>query len=241
MRTRRYALVIAAVVTAVVVAAALVAATNVAARGNVGAPVKAGGTGHTITVNGHGEADVAPDTATLSLGVESRGMDAQSALASASSRTNAVVAAVKAQGIPASHIQTSNLSIWYDSQSNAYVATHELTVKITDVNSVGSVLDAAVAAGANNSWGVQFGLSNPSNARSQALQAAVGDARKRAESLAAALGVTISGIGSVSEASYSNPINYAAPTPAGQAGSGTNVQPGQLQITGDITTVYTFG
>src|SRR5436305_14041237 len=59
---------IAVVATAIVVAAAVfVLAPAASARGNVGAPVRQGATNHTISVGGHGEIQVAPDQATLTV------------------------------------------------------------------------------------------------------------------------------------------------------------------------------
>jgi uncharacterized protein YggE len=212
------------------------------AGSNVGAPLRQGSTGHTISVSGHGEVQVAPDMATLTVGVQSSSDTAQGALADAANKMTAVIAAIEAQGVPASHIQTTDLEIWYDSQRGAYVASHSVTASLDDVNHVGNVLDAAVGAGANNSWGVSFGLKNQSAARSQALQSAIADARTRANSIASALGVTISGVGSASEASVSVPQPVPVFAAAAAAPSAaTPVQPGQLTVTADVNVTYTFG
>src|SRR5436853_155380 len=82
-----------------------VAARSAFARGNA-APGRQSTTGNLIHVQGHGEVSVAPDQATLNLGVETRSQDAQDALSKNSTQMNAVIAAIKAQGIPAKNIQT---------------------------------------------------------------------------------------------------------------------------------------
>jgi uncharacterized protein YggE len=155
---------------------------------------------------------------------------------------NAVITAVEGQGVPQKNIQTSDLSIWYDSEHDQYVVSHQTTIRIDNVTKVGAVLDAAVAAGANNSWGVSFGLQDESAARSQALQSAVADARKRANAIASALGVTITGVSSAGEASYTvtPPVPIAA-APSASGATSTPVQPGQLTVTADVNVVYTFG
>jgi uncharacterized protein len=224
------------------VSAAFFVVQGVSARGNVGAPVAQSVTNHTIAVGGHGEVDVAPDMATLQVGVQTNGNDAQAALANNATKMSAVIAAIQGFNVPTSHIKTSDLSIWYDSDHNTYVVSHTVTVNLDGTSTVGQVLDAAVAAGANNSWGVTFGLKDDSAARSQALQAAIADARGRANSMATSLGVSITGVGSASETSYSapQPIVYAAKAAAAPAPS-TPVQAGQLTITADVSVVYTFG
>lgn len=196
---------------------------------------------HTISVSGHGEATSTPDKATITVGVQTKGTDAQSALASNAGRMNSVMAALASQGVPADHIKTTDLSIYQDSQSNDYLVSHQLILSLDNVAKVGQVLDAAVAAGANNSWGVQFGLKDASAPKSQALTAAIADARKKADTIAAAVGATVTGATSVSEASYNPPIPFAGAARAAQASTATQVQPGQLVTSADVNVVYTFG
>jgi uncharacterized protein YggE len=226
----------------VAVSGSFLAVQAAGARGNVGAPVKqAAPTNHTLSVGGHGEVLVAPDMARITVGVQSKGQDAREALSRNSTSLNAVVAAIEGQGVAASRIQTSDLSLWYDDQHGNYVASHNLDVRIDDVNKVGSVLDAAVGAGANTSWGVSFALKDESAARAQALQAAIADARKRANSMASALGVSVTGVVSAGEATV-NVVQPPYPAAAqASAAAGTNVQPGQLTISADVTVVYSFG
>jgi uncharacterized protein YggE len=226
---------------ALLAAGGTLVAQTAGARSNVGAPVKTSTTGHTITVSGDGAATVTPDMATITLGVETKGGDAQAALHSNATKMTAVIAAIKAQGVPDNKIQTSNLSLYQDSQSDIYVADNNVTVEVDAINNVGQVIDAAVDAGANNSWGISFGLKDQSGARAQALQAAVADARKHADAIATGLGVSVSGVGSASEVSYDNPIRFGAAPAPGAVGVSTPVQAGELQITATVQVVYTFG
>jgi|SRR5579884_38954 len=231
--------IVAGLVTLLVIAGAVALAPEVVARSTVGAVAKAGATNHTISVVGHGTVQVAPDMATVTLGVETKGDDAATALSNNATRMNAVIAAAEAQGVTADHIQTSDLSLYYDDQHETYVASHQITVTIDAIGNVGQVIDAAVGAGANNSWGVSFGLKDESAARVQALQAAVGNAQKRAQAIATALGVSISGVGSAAEASYT--VTPPVEAPAAGVASSTPVEPGQLTVTADVNVVYTFG
>ncbi|GAC1398590.1 MAG: SIMPL domain-containing protein [Chloroflexota bacterium] len=210
----------------------------VSARGNA-APA----TNHTLSVSGHGQAAIAPDMATVTVGVQSKAQDAQTALSRDNQKMSAVIDAVKGQGISASHIQTSQLSLWYDSEHQEYVASHTLTVRVDSIGKTGPVLDAAVLAGADSSWGVSFGVKDPSVARSDALKGAIADARKRADTMAAALEVTVTGVGSASEATYSNPPIETGGVRAGvnSAPVATPIQPGEITVTADVNVVYSFG
>jgi uncharacterized protein len=199
-------------------------------------------TSHTISVSGHGDALATPDMATLTIGVQTKGIDAQSALSSNAAKLNAVVAAIQNEGVAANKIKTSDLNLYLDSQTNTYQASHDLTVTLDNVAKVGTVLDASVAAGANNSWGVDFGLKDASGQQAQALTLAVANARKRADAMAAALGVSVTGVGSASDVAYSSPVVYAGAARAASApSSATQVQPGQLTTSADVNVVYTFG
>lgn len=228
---------------ALVVALTLSLGQHAQARGRTASTAKQStSSAHTMTVSGHGDATATPDRATITVGVQTKGSDAQAAFTSASTKLNAVIAAIEAQGVTADRIQTSDLSMYFDSQSNGYVVSHSVTVTLDSVNKTGPVLDAAVAAGANNSWGVNFGLKDSSAPRSQALTAAIADARQKANVMAAALGVSVTGVQSVSESSSTPPIPYAAAARAPSASSSdTQVQPGQLTISADVNVVYTFG
>src|SRR5437660_291602 len=88
----------------------------------VTAPSRATTPAHTIAVSGHGDVSVAPDMALITLGVQTRAEDAATASSNNASRMNAVIAAVEAQGVAADHIQTTNLSIYFDQQRNEYIA-----------------------------------------------------------------------------------------------------------------------
>ncbi len=197
---------------------------------------------HTVTVSGHGDASATPDMATLSVGVQTKGIDAQSALSANAEKMNAVLSALTAQGIPADHITTSDLSLYLDSQSNTYQASHTLSVNLDNVDKVGTVLDAAVSAGANESWGVSFGLKDDSTAKAAAIRAAVTDARNKADAMASALGLSVTGVSSASESTENVPLPFEAPRAAASASStATQVQPGQLSISSDVSIVYTVG
>jgi uncharacterized protein YggE len=213
------------------------------ARGNAAAPAGATTAAHTISVSGHGEVQLAPDMATLDVSVQTKGSDAQQALSANATKMTNVIQAIKNQGIAANHIRTGQISLWFDQQNDTYYASHEISVRIDDVNTVGAVLDAAVGAGATSSWGVSFGFKDVSTGQAQSLQAAVANAKKRADALAAAAGVTISGVSSISDATYSqSPIVYAAGLAGAPAAAPTTpVQVGQQTVSADVSIVYTFG
>ena len=174
-----------------------------------------------ITVSGSGETQVTADTAIVSLGVNARDKD----VLVAQQKANSIIAAIRASlgilGIPADCINTDYMNIYaiYDYQGDqelvtAYNAGSTLAIKVTDMNTVGKVIDNAFAAGANTLNGISFSASDTDAAKAESLKKAVADAKARAEVLAEASGLKLSGIETISEGgtfTYDNTVsNFSA-------------------------------
>ena len=107
------------------------------------------------------------------------------------------------------------------------------------MNSIGKVLDAATGAGANEIDGISFTFTSGTyaNLQQQALAKAIQDASGQAQTMAAALGVHITGVVSVSPAYVYQPyINSKVNTAA--SGASTPIQTGTLQVTVNVQIVY---
>jgi hypothetical protein len=154
-----------------------------------------------LTVSGDGEARVAPDEATVRLGVLAQAPTARAAQEQVSRTANAILDAVRKLGVTAEQIQTSDLSLnpVYAQNANTtgepritgYQANNVVTIRLQKLDQVGPVIDAGLAAGANRLDGVMFGLRNDQAARGEALTAAVAAARAKAQALARALRVRL--------------------------------------------------
>jgi hypothetical protein len=195
-----------------------------------------------ITVTGEGTVQVTPDMATISLGVTTDGASAAEAMAANSKALQAVIDRLKAAGIEDCDLQTSNLTLnpnWvgYDFGSTpkiaGYVASNMLNVRVRALNSLGTVLDASIADGANTLNGITFDLSAPRPAQDEARKAAVEDAKARATLLVEAAGASLGKIVSITEnAGYGSGMPMfraeasAAPVP---------VASGQIGLTSSVT------
>ena len=166
-------------------------------------------TGPQITVTGEGVIELPPDMATLRLGVQSEARLAAQALSANSADMAAVLALLADAGVAETDIQTSGLTLVprqdYTSLGQAgtigFVASNQVTVRIRDLDRLGGLLDAVVRDGANRFGGLQFGLAERSAALAEARAGAVADARTKAETYAAAAGVTLGPILSISDQS----------------------------------------
>lgn len=92
--------------------------------------------------------------------------------------------------------------------AGSYVASEVLQVTVP-VRSAGMVLDTAIGAGANESFGLSYQSSNVEGLYRTALGRAVESARASAQAIAASAHVSIAGIQSISTLGESNPVAMA--------------------------------
>ena len=150
----------------------------------------------TITVNGSGETLVTADTAVVSVGVSVRKKDALEAQSAANEVIASIRAALAGAGLKEEDISTGYINLYavYDYSKDveeivAYNANSSLAIKVTDMGRVGEVIDMAFGAGANTLDGVSFSVTDDTEARKEALKAAVEDAKEKAAILAEAAGL----------------------------------------------------
>ncbi len=162
-----------------------------------------------ITVSGSGTTLVNADYAMVTLGVVHMEKDVLKAQEKVNSAINAIRAALIESGIAKEDINTDQVRInaRYDYSGSVekivgYSASSYLVIRTDDMENVGSVIDTAFTAGANTLDGIEFFAEDTEDAREESLTFAVNDARKKAEIIAKAAGLTITGIETISE-SYS--------------------------------------
>ena len=194
---------------------------------------------HTISVAGSGKVTVIPDMGTIRLGVVVERKTAKEAREAAAAAMTKVVDAVRKLGIADKDIATANVSLnpVYDYPANAtprirgYQLNNTITITVRDLDKISDVLDDGVAAGANSVDGISFDVADRAAAEAQAREAAVKDAKAKADTLANGLGVRITGVASVSE-SVSTPIWYqpAFGAVAADKAAETPVLPGSTDV-----------
>lgn len=179
------------------------------------APAAAQGNGvagmRQVTVVGSGESRVAPDMATVQIGVETTAPSTQEALAQNTAQAQAIIDQLTQLGVAERDVQTSGLNIYatYSDDGrtvSGYTVSNTVSVVIRELAQAGALLDQVVQAGANRVYGISFGISNPDAAEAQARDAAMADARARAEQLAQASGAQIGAVLVISENIGSAPV-----------------------------------
>jgi hypothetical protein len=120
-----------------------------------------------------------------------------------------------------------------------YWASNMLSVRIRDLAKVGGILQAGIDAGANNVSGLYFALEDPDSLLQEARVQAVADARKRAESLVAAAGAKLGKVLSIRETSpWYGPVMARADFDKAAGAESVPVQPGELEVTGQVEVVF---
>lgn len=209
---------------------------------------QAAGGERVIQASGEGVVRVRPDQATVSIGVETQAATAGQAQAENARRAQAVSERLLGLGLGREDLQTAwvGLSPVYEYGGGAsrlvgYRALNQLRVRLADPSQVGRVLDAAVAAGANQVQGVAFGLRDEAAARREALSKAVEDARARAEAMATAAGVRLGEVVAVTEGGPPGPnplLRMAAGVPETAGSAATPVEPGELEVRAAVTVAF---
>lgn len=204
-----------------------------------------------LSVSGLGVVYLTPDIVYINIGVNTQRPNASEAVEINKEQTAQVIDAIKNFGVDAKDIRTTNFSIWSNPQydpsgqitGTTYSVDNTVNVTIRDLDKLGDLLDAAISAGANNIYSIQFDVEDKTAATKEARTKAVEDAKVEAQELADAAGVELGTI---------ETINYfeSSPTPyfEGKGGGGADVaqsaavpiQPGQLAISVTVNMTYSI-
>jgi uncharacterized protein YggE len=204
-----------------------------------------------LSVSGSGTVSMAPDIAYVYIGVHTENPDIAQAVASNNTQAQAVVAALRNSGVDAKDIQTSNFSVYtsnnYDKltgqvSGSSFAVDNTVYVTVRDLTKLGSLLDTAIKAGANNINSVSFDLADKTAAMQQARQKAMTNAGDLAAELSKTAGLTLGGIQTLSY-TESGPYYYAAGVGGGGGGGPVAavpapINPGQIQLTATVNVTY---
>lgn len=180
-----------------------------------------------LTVAGQGTVSAVPDTVAINTGVISTAKTAREALAANSQTMTSLFDTLKKLGVPDKAVRTTNLnlspqyastvgnnfSLPQDRPVTGYRVTNNVNVTLDNPSRAGAVLDALVAAGANQAGGLSYTFHNDQGLLSQARTEAVKNAIERAHVYAAAAGITLGPIHAINDTGAISPF-YGAAAPA---------------------------
>ena len=200
-----------------------------------------------ITVSGEGSVFAVPDMAVITMGAIAEAKTAKDAMDEVSEITAAILEQLSGFEIALRDIQTSDLSlnpIWANRNDNVqrpridgYQASNRVTVRIRNLDDLGTVLDAVLSDGANRLGGLQFTLSDPKPAMNDARRLAVADAAAKANLFAEAAGVELGALISLSESGARMPRPEML-SMARSADAGVPMAEGETEVRAGVTLVY---
>ena len=201
-----------------------------------------------ITVTGIGEVYVAPDMATISLGVSSFHEKASDAMRINSTAMNKIFTHLKTANIESRDIQTAQLSLnpRWDRRNNSntqphiigYEALSTLTVRVRDLGSVGTILDVLTKTGANRINHISFGIQKPRPHKDEARNNAVKDARAKAELYTKAAGVELGQVIYINENGGNPQPRTMARMENAMVSDAVPVAAGELGLRSTVTIVF---
>lgn len=170
------------------------------------------------SVTGQGEVTALPDMAQVTLGVEARKPTLAEARGQVSTTIERLLALTRELGIEPKHVDSSQLQVQPDYRWNekdrqrvllGYVVSRQVNVDLRDLDKLGTLMERAVSAGANQVHGARLDSSRRKELEREALTAAVADARQDAETLARAAGVKLGPVYRLEASSDGPPVFYA--------------------------------
>ncbi len=206
-----------------------------------------------ISVAGTSTVTMVPDQATVNASVVTTAPTAAQAVSENNGRYDAVVTAIARTGVKRDDITLTYYNVNYVPRPEqtppnpspydryGYTVSRTFAVKVRAMDRAGSVVDAATSAGATNIESVTFGLSNPETARSKATRDAVNDARAKAEDLARAAGLRITGIRSMQlegAPGIIRPMVMAKEAMPAPVAAPTVFDAGNVSVTANVTVVF---
>jgi uncharacterized protein YggE len=213
-----------------------------------GAPQSAGGPPQVITT-GVGEAQVTPDRAVISIGVQTRATTAGQAGADNARRQRAILDTLRSLGAKNDQLSTTNYSVFPEMnalspqappKTSGYAVSNTVRVDVRNLDDIGRFIDAALAKGANSMSGLQFYSSKADSARRAALATAVANARADAEIIARAGGGTLGSLILLINGESQAPRSMEMPMARAAMAPSTSIEAGQQTVSAAVTVHWVF-
>jgi uncharacterized protein len=223
-------------------AAALATALALAGVGRPELASGSSGESRAVTVTGTADVQTVPDRAVFTFGVSTTAATARAAVAENAAKAQRVVAALRVKGIAEGDLRTQDVSVsphWNDEgHRDGYAAHASVEAKVRAIGRAGPVLDSAVAAGATETSGPTFERSDRQDVYRRALRRAFGDARAKAQALAAEADASLGRVLRMEEGAPPEPPRpyferaaLAAETP---------VEPGTQEVEARVTVTFSL-
>lgn len=213
----------------------------------------------TLTVTGTARLALAPDTAFVTLGMETVGRSLPEVQRQNHSAMKKVAERLRDLQVEKEYIQTASFTVSpqykpppkrpadappVPPEIVGYVVHNSVAVEVRNLENVGAVIESALAAGANRFQGLRWGLRDEQQAKLGALKLAAAKARDKAAALGEALNAKLIRLVSVNEDSH---LSHATPRPSRSmtameaGGEEPPIFPGEMHVEATVTLIYEIG
>lgn len=145
-----------------------------------------------INVSGEGKVKVAPDQASISISIETKGSKANDVKQQNDKKMDAILKFIKNSNIAKEDYQTQRVSLNpnydYEKKKYSYIATQTLQILLKDLSKYDVLMEGLVDQGINRIDNVEFKSSKMKELQSDARKLAVKDAKAKAEDFVSVLG-----------------------------------------------------
>jgi uncharacterized protein len=209
-----------------------------------------------LTVVGTGSVTAPPDTAFVSLGMDTAGKSLAEAQRQNSTVIQKVMERLRELKIEKERVQTATFTVTPQYKSPpkrpsdappappeivGYTISNTVTVEVREVEKVGAVIEEVLSAGANHFHGLRWALRDEQQARLNALKIGAGKAREKAAALSEAVNLKLGRLVNVTEGNH-----VVQPTPRVSrfmgtmegAGGEVPISSGEMKIEATVTLVY---
>ncbi|HAP37681.1 TPA: hypothetical protein DCQ19_02280 [Candidatus Shapirobacteria bacterium] len=201
-----------------------------------------------VTVAGEAKSQEANSTAVFSAGVDAVNNDKDAAVKEVNDTIKTVIESMKKFGIAAEDIKTQNMSIYQNEESfwedgvqrtrkGQWRVNNSIEIKLRDMSKASELTDLLTSSGANNVWGPNFQLEDTSEQETALFEAAMENAKVKAEAAASAAGRKLGKVLSVTEGVSGSIIGPMYRATDGMGG-GAALEPGTSTVSKSLTVTF---
>lgn len=195
-----------------------------------------------VTVTGEAKSQEKNQIANFSAGVMAQDMDKNKAMTEVNTKMNDLVKAVKDFGTEESDIKTQSLSYYQEPKGGQnpgqWQVNNTIEIVLRDINKATDLADLLAKSGANNVYGPNFMMDDTNEAEKGLYDAAIKDAKDKAESIAKASSRTLGKILSVSDGAGLNVVYPMYAKLDSGMGGGAVTEPGSTTVYKNLTVTF---
>jgi len=196
-----------------------------------------------INVSGEGKVKVAPDQASISISIETKGTKADDVKRENDKKMDAVLKFIKSSNIAKEDYQTQRVSLNpnydYEKKKHNYIATQTVQILLKDLSKYDALMEGLVDEGINRIDNVEFKTSKLKELQSDARKLAIRDAKAKAEDFVSVLGQKVGKAILISDNTQSyvpQPRMYAMKsTSMDESATKETLAIGEIEITANVS------